>query len=106
MEALNNGDLEAEAMIDVDPEVGFIPNQKASHRVPEVYSSVNPTQKQHNGRSSGRQRKRRRDANFTYEGDSSEEDSVQDNMFETDLYCPTRKREERSYSVTHPIRCS
>ena len=45
LEALKSGEIEAEAMIDLDPEAGFIPTQKAIHRVPQVYPVVNPTQK-------------------------------------------------------------
>ena len=53
LEALKSGDIGVEAMIDLDPEAGFIPTQKASHRVPQVYPVVNPTQKQCNTRTSG-----------------------------------------------------
>ena len=45
LEALNTGDIEAEAMINLDPDIGFMPTQKACHRVPEVFPPINPTQK-------------------------------------------------------------
>ena len=45
MEALEEGDIEAEDMIDMDPDHLFVPNKKAKHKVPQVFSSSNPTQK-------------------------------------------------------------
>ena len=45
MEALHEGDLDAEAMLEDDPTEFFAPNKKAKHKVPNVYNSSNPTQK-------------------------------------------------------------
>ena len=45
MEALHEGDLDAEAMLEEDPTEFFAPNKQAKHKVPNVYNSSNPTQK-------------------------------------------------------------
>ena len=45
VEALYDGDLDAEAMLEDDPTEFFAPNKKAKHKVPNVYNSSNPTQK-------------------------------------------------------------
>ena len=98
LEALKSGDIEAEAMIDLDPEAGFIPTQKASHRVPQVYPVVNPTQKRCNTRPSGQQRKKRRDVDFVYEGDSSQEEAEADrqaNMLQLMSIVPDNKEREK-----------
>ena len=42
LEVMNSGNIEAEAMIDIDPDRYF---KLSQHRVPEVYSSSNPQQK-------------------------------------------------------------
>ena len=44
-EALEEGDIEVEAMLDAQPGQMFAPNKKAKHKVPEVLSNSNPTQK-------------------------------------------------------------
>ena len=43
-EALEEGDIEAEAMLDAQGQM-FAPNKKAKHKVPEIVSRSNPTQK-------------------------------------------------------------
>ena len=42
LDALQTGDLEAEGMLHLDEEMGFIPSKNARHRVPEIYPSPNP----------------------------------------------------------------
>ena len=44
-EALEEGDIEAEVMLETQPGEMFVPNKKAKHKVPEVLSNNNPTQK-------------------------------------------------------------
>ena len=45
MEALHEGDLDAEAKLEDDLTEFFAPNKKAKHEVPNVYNSSKPTQK-------------------------------------------------------------
>ena len=45
VETLEEGDIEVEAMMDMDPNDFFVPKKKAKHKVPQVFSSSNPTQK-------------------------------------------------------------
>ena len=45
LDALQTGDLEAEAMIHLDEEMGFIPSNSTRHRVPEIYPASNLMQK-------------------------------------------------------------
>ena len=45
IDALNEGDLEAEAMLEDEPTEFFAPSKRAKHKVPNVYNSSNPTQK-------------------------------------------------------------
>ena len=44
LETLNSGDIEAEAMIDIDPDKFFEPSKKVKHKVPDIYSDTNPQQ--------------------------------------------------------------
>ena len=44
LEALNSGDIEAEAMIDMDADKFFEPSKQAKHKVPATYSDTNPQQ--------------------------------------------------------------
>ena len=44
-EVLEEGDIKAEAMLEAQPGQMFVPNKKAKHKVPEVLSNNNPTQK-------------------------------------------------------------
>ena len=44
-EALEEGDIKAEAMLDAQQGQMFAPNKKAKHKVPDILSSSNPTQK-------------------------------------------------------------
>ena len=44
LEALNSGDIEAEAMIDMDADKFFKPSKQAKHKVPATYSDTNPQQ--------------------------------------------------------------
>ena len=44
-EALEKGDIEAEVMLETQPGKMFVPNKKAKHKVPEVLSNNNHTQK-------------------------------------------------------------
>ena len=44
METLEEGDIEVEAMMDMDPNDFFVSKKKAKHKVPQVFSSSNPTQ--------------------------------------------------------------
>ena len=44
-EALEEGDIEAEAMLDAQQGQMFAPNKKAKHKVPDIVSSSNHTQK-------------------------------------------------------------
>ena len=45
VETLEEGDIDAEAMMDMDLDDFFVPNKKAKHKAPQVFSSSNPTQK-------------------------------------------------------------
>ena len=47
LEALNSGDIEAEAMIDMDADKFFEPSKQAKHKVPATYSDTNPQQQKH-----------------------------------------------------------
>ena len=68
LEVMNSGNIEAEAMIDIDPVRYFKPSQWAQHRVPQVYSSSNPQQKK-----KGCKRKRKKDPEYEYEFHMDEE---------------------------------
>ena len=46
IDAMQNGDLEQEAMFDLHPEKFLVPSKKARHRVPPTFSKTNPTQTQ------------------------------------------------------------
>ena len=46
IDAMENGDLEQEAMFDLHPEKFLVPSKKARHRVPPTFSKTNPTQTQ------------------------------------------------------------
>ena len=45
LEALHEGDLDAETMLEDDCTEFFAPNKRAKHKVLNVYTSSNPTQK-------------------------------------------------------------
>ena len=46
IDAMQNGDLEQEAMFNLHPENFLVPSKKARHRVPPTFSNTNPTQTQ------------------------------------------------------------
>ena len=53
LEALQTGDLEAEAIIHLDEDMGFIPSNSTRHRVPLIYPLSNQMQKcRHNSKNS------------------------------------------------------
>ena len=45
IDAMQNGDIEQEAMFDIHPEKFLVPSKKARYRVPPTFSKSNPTQK-------------------------------------------------------------
>ena len=45
LDALQSGNLEAEAMLHLDEDMGFIPSNNARHRVPNIFPLSNPVQK-------------------------------------------------------------
>ena len=46
IDAMQNGDLEQEAMFNLHPEKLLVPSKKGRHRVPPTFSKTNPTQTQ------------------------------------------------------------
>ena len=46
IDAMQNGDLEQEAMFNLHPEKFLVPSKKARHRVPPTFSNTNSTQTQ------------------------------------------------------------
>ena len=58
VETLEEGNLEAEAVLDRDPDNIFVLSQKAKHKVPHVFSSSNLTQKRKGVRKQKKQTKR------------------------------------------------
>ena len=46
IDAMHNGNMEQEAMFDLQPEKFLVPPKKARHKVPATFSKTNPTQKQ------------------------------------------------------------
>ena len=79
MEAPEEGDIEAEAMIDMDLDHLFVPNKKAKHKVPQVFSSSNPTQKR---KDKGQQKNKPKKAHVEI---SSSEESDEDLEQYTDV---------------------
>ena len=75
MEILKEGDIETEAMMDMDPDHFFVPNKNAKHKVPQVFSSSNSTQKR---KDEGKQKKRPKKACVEISSsDESDEDLEQ-----------------------------
>ena len=76
LDALQTGDLEAEAMIHLDEDMGFIPSNSTRHRVPLIYPSSNPMQKcRHNNNNSFQvQMKKKKNTNVDEITNPCEED--------------------------------
>ena len=76
LEVLQSGNIEAEAMLNMDPDRYFEPSKCACHRVPEVYSSTNPQQKKKGHKRRKRQDKENEDQ-FDNHDDNDDIDPVQ-----------------------------
>ena len=100
LDALQTGDLEAEAMIHLDDEIGFIPSNSARHRVPEIYPSSNPMQKhRHNNNRSQVQKKKKKKTNVDEISNDCEEDEENGNAQNMSLV-PCDK--EKEHLITNP----
>ena len=86
IDAMQNGDLEQEAMFDLHPEKFLVPSKKARHRVPPTFSKSNPTQ-----RHKPTKKKLTKDSN---------DDSDSDN---NDLSIVLEVVEEQNLVTVHPI---
>lgn len=96
LESGNISDIEDENNIEGDPAKYFAPNMKAKHRVPEVFSSSNPTQSQRDTRA----KKKLRKPDFVYDDDSDTEQEIEDDIVPVNI---ERRVQRENWPTLVPI---